>query len=446
MKRWALALLLLIAAQGVDGLATASLGLMPGAARAAAIAWLLLLPLWGLAAGYWAFQGWSRSAPRERGGRLLVFGLLLAGLWVSQRELQPWSLLHPGSGLQIESLEDGRVLRLQGPMAGGDGARLQPLLAAVRRIELASSGGAPSEALGLAAVLRARPELSLLLRGDCERDCVLVFLAAPSRVALHGAALGLQRLAAPSWNPLWQRWLDARLAPLLEALPPVLQQRRRYTPSPRLSRVEGVELQALLGRPSNALALLIPAAPASHSDWRLALDTHPVWPLLEQRQPGRLESLASALQAADPARAEGLAREALDLQAQRLRAGASALLQVQALELLDAQLQALTEDAACSRLPAQVPREQLPAALVMRELEWLRDAAHERLAEPARALKPLEQEVLRIALGAARSRQLERLLAGQQDCAGARQIVADLLALAPAQRRLAAKRVFLLAA
>lgn len=290
----------------------------------------------------------------------------------------------------------------------------------------------------------------LLLVGECARECLLWFLNAPERWALPNASLQLQRLDLAGWNPLLRSALRSALRPALP-LPPLLAQRQQLTPAPRLSRLDADALRPLLSAPPSPLLLRLPPAappaPARPADaWAVALQSHAVWPALAARFPGAAQALAAELaQAPDDAARQQRAGQALQALAQRLRREADASLRLQALALLDQQLQALAADADCRLLAAgsdAAVHGRLPAALQQRQIEWLREAA----ADPARDLAPLrggERQMLGIALGAGRLAQLERLRAGQLDCAPARALLQQLQALPPAQRRAAAKHLFL---
>lgn len=431
---------LLLAALLMDGLATWTLVAAPGAARAGVAVWLLLaLGLLGGAAlllqRLWRDQRWP--------GLLLAGSLLLSlGACAWRYAPEAWRLVaQDGKGIGVEALDGGRVLRLSGPLAAGDAARLAPLVQAARRVELSSSGGSPGDALALAAQLAESPR-PLLLRGPCTRDCALLFLASPQRLALPGSYLGLQQLHAPSWNPVWQRWLDARVAPAYVPLTDLQRQRLRLSRAPHLSLLEGADLERLLSRPANPLALLLPSAPASADEMLIALQTHAVWPVLEQRYPGLLPALAEGLAAApdDDARQQ-LAWAALRRQADSLAAEATPAVRLQALELAAEQLRALSDDADCRALGAgeSAVRAKLPAALQAREAEWMRDSARD-LQRDAPQLKPLEREMLSIVLGRTRLLAIDRLRSGRLGCAESRAVFDALLALPPAQRRLAAKR------
>lgn len=435
---------LLLAALALDGLATWTLIAAPLPARVGALAWLLTVA--GL--GWLLWRALAASATLARGPRLGAWGLallMLASLGASAWSYAPalLRLLGPAPrGLQMESLEGGRVLRLSGPLVPGDAARAEPLLAAAQRVEIDSSGGSPGDALALARQIAERPR-TLLLRGPCTRDCALLFLASPQRLALPGAYLGLQRLPAPSLNPLWQRWLDARLAPAYAPLSELKRQRLRLTPPPALSLLEGLDLESVLSRPANPLLLMLPPAPASAGDQLLALQTHGVWPALEQRFPGSQAVLAEALAALpDDAARQQLAWTALRRQRAALLAEAAPALRLQLMELLAAQLQALSSDADCRALGAGAAgvHDRLPPALQAREAEWLRDAARDAQRD-APELKAIEREMLFIVLGGSRLRAIDRLRAGELGCAESRSLIDALLALPPAQRRLAAKRL-----
>lgn len=447
MKQRMLPAGLLLAALSLDGLATWTLLASPWPARLGALLWALAsLALLG------ATVQLALSLPRGRRALGAVAALLLCASVLStgwRHAPDAWALIaHTRAGLQVEVLEGGRVLRLSGPLGAGDASRLIPQLGPVQRVEISSSGGSPGDALALADALRERPR-TVLLRGPCARDCALLFLASAQRLALPDAYLGLQHLRSPSWNPLWQRWLDGRLAPAYAPLSPLQQQRLRLTPAPSLSLLQGADLESVLTRPDNPLALVLPPQPAAPGDYLLALQTHAVWPSLEARFPGSLETLGAELAAQpDDAARQQLAWMALRGRAVQLAAEAVASLRLQALELLAEQMKALgDDDAACRALGRNdaVSRERLPRALQLREAEWFRDTARD-VQRDVPQLKSVELEMLSIVIGRSRLQGIDALRSGELGCAASRSLLDTLLALPPAQRRLAAKRWALSAA
>jgi hypothetical protein len=468
-RGWWLGAALLLLSLALD--AWASLSLLRPATPLAAGAWLLAWPLLLVGLGLWLGRGWRGASVALRTAMLVLAAWLLASaqLAVLPQVARVWQLLQPdkvSERLQASLADNGRTLQLRGPVAPGDAARLRALLAQqaqLVRVDLAVAGGAPVESLQLAEAVRARG-LATRLSGPCQRDCALLFLAGAQRQSLPGGQLQLQRLAPASLNPLWRAWLRREQARLYRAagLTPVWVDVLRLSAPQRLTELSPAALRSagLLTQAPFALDIeLPPRAGAVVQEYQQALQAHPIWPLLEQRQPGTLAEVAERMHAAHqagdataPDRAAWQAADAV-LQprlAQLLQEAGGPLWQ-RYLLLLSEQLAALQRPEECRALLAgdMGVRRALPAALAHREAEWIAEAAETPASSPDQArLSVLEQEVLRRALGPEAAQALPRLwtpggpVQRALDCRPASALTQLLLALPPAQRQLAARRLF----
>ncbi len=465
LRAWLPWALLIVLGLSVDGLAC--WGLLRGGA-VPALLWMLLQALLLLGAWGWLLvqlrkqplAGWQTGS-----ALLLALAFSANAFWgASSFFSTALSQLHtPAQSplLRIEQLDNGRTLRLQGPLQSGDAARLLARMRAepaLLRLDLALQGGATPEARQLAAFVAQRG-LQTRLVGRCERDCALVFLAGSKRQVLPQGLLALQRLDAPSLNPIWVHGLRLAQRQLyLEAgLPATLVTKLLLSPAPYLRDTAARELQltGVIGQTRFPLDVDLPPEPgASSSEYQQALSSNSYWLTLERRFPG-LGALAAERMLA--ARAQGAPEEAALQAAQALAvAGMQQMLaklgpelRLMYLQLLDAQLAALQEDSDCQALLAgdAAVRRRLPLELNQREADWIDTAALEPVAEQAlRRFSSLEAEVLRRAVGLSRLQDLARLwgpdAGSRPGCASARRSLGQLLALPGPQRNLALRRVF----
>ncbi|MFY8017715.1 MAG: hypothetical protein ACOVN9_06340 [Inhella sp.] len=449
----------------VDGLA--SWGQLNGGA-AAPLLWMLLQAVLLLAAWAFVLQQVRRGpSARVHVGWALLLALFLSAnfLWAALPHAgTAWRQIQPSSTqpqLRIESQDQGRTLRLQGPLQSGDAARLISRMnseAALVRLDLALEGGAMGEARQIAAAVSERG-LQTRLVGRCERDCVLIFLAGSKRQVLPSGLLALQRLDAPSLNPLWVHWLRSAQRKLyLDAgLPVPLVTKLLLSPAPFLrdTGVPEMRIGKLIGQTRFALDIDLPPEPgASSSEYQQALSSNSYWLLLERRFPGLTQLATDRMMAV---RAKGGSEEAaLETGHALAVAGVQQMLgklgpevRLLYLQLLDAQLAGLKSDADCQALLSGdvKVRRRLPVELSQREADWIETAALEPVPDQAaRRFSSLEAEVLRRSVGLTRMHELARLWGPdggtRPGCASARSSLAQLQALPGPQRHLALRRVF----
>ena len=121
------------------------------------------------------------------------------------------------------------------------------------------------------------------------------------------------------------------------------------------------------------------------------------------------------------------------------------------LSLLAEQMQALGHPGACRQhlTGDAAVRHDLPPALALKEAQWLAGAISEAPVEAsARPLTALEREVMRRALGERASAALPQLWmraprsASTLDCESAQTLIAQVLNLSAAERRLAMRHLF----
>ena len=459
----------------VDGLATYTL--VRGAAlQATAIAWLLAWPLllvltaW-FAVGCWRSAGESRKALAwvARVCVVVVSGWVLATfIWhvlpITRVMLKFASRAEASGSLQATVSADGLTLKLSGNIAAGDAARLRGWLAAnppPQRIDLASSGGRRAEAQVMASAITAA-HITTRATGACNNACALLLLAGQRRQMLPQAQLGLQRAEVPSFNPLWHNWAlqDQSSAYRSAGLPPLIVQRALATPPSWLWFPERDVLHAngvLTARPL-PLGADLPAASADNAEYALALSTNPYWQALEQRFPGIGATTAQHMVAARQNKPAADADRAATVVAYQAAIGQFSPLLAQAsgetrqlfLTLLAEQLQALSHPDTCRQHLAgdAAVRHELPPALALKEAQWLAAAISEVPAEARpRPLTVLEREVVRRALGERASAALTQLWVPPQgarnlDCESARALIAQVLNLPAAERRLALRHIF----
>lgn len=101
----------------------------------------------------------------------------------------------PDAPFTVELLEDGRRVRLAGPISHGMTERLESLLsngAPISRLELNSQGGLVAEARGLVRLIETYG-LSTFVAGDCLSACTLAFASGRPRILAPGGRLGFHR-------------------------------------------------------------------------------------------------------------------------------------------------------------------------------------------------------------------------------------------------------------
>ena len=463
----------------VDGLATNTL--VRGAApQAMAIAWLLAWPLLLLLTAWFAVGCWRSAGARYGESKTLAWvariGMVVVSSWVlatfvwhglpNTRAMLKFAAGGDEAGaLQATLSADGLTLKLSGNIAAGDAARLRGWLAASpppQRIDLAVSGGHRAEAQAMASAISAA-RITTRATGACNNACALLLLGGQRRQMLPQAQLGLQRAEVPSFNPLWHYWAhqDQASAYRSAGLPPMIAQRALATPPSWLWLPERDVLHAsgVLTAPPLPLGVDLPAATADVAEYALALSTNPHWQALEHRLPSISDSTAERMRvarlnasAADADRAANVAahQAALD-QFSPLLAHASGETRQLFLSLLAEQLPALGRAEACRQhlTGDATVRYELPPALALKEAQWLAASISEVPAEATpRPLSALEREVVRRALGERSTAALPQLWmpaprsTSTLDCASAQALIAQVLNLPPAERRLAMRHLF----
>jgi hypothetical protein len=109
----------------------------------------------------------------------------------------------------VELLEDGRGVRLAGPISHGMTERLEALLkggAPILRLELSSQGGMVAEARGLVRLIETYG-LSTFVAEDCLSACTLAFASGSTRTLAPGGRLGFHRYRQRS--PLVELFMTA---------------------------------------------------------------------------------------------------------------------------------------------------------------------------------------------------------------------------------------------
>lgn len=360
---------------------------------------------------------------------------------------------------------DGRRLQLKGTVGMGDAGRIEDLLRGapnVTLVEIDSPGGRLAEARRIAELLHAQPR-HIRVTGACDNACAVVLMAGQRRQAAPGAQLGFYRAPHASFNPLmkWAADRQQQDAYVQAGLPAAVVARVAKTTPTMAWHPDPSDLAAagLVTTPDRPFDIDLPAArDAAVADYTAALRTNPAWQAIERRFPGSIASAAEHMQAA---RAQGADDAGTQVEGQRtveplmqtLLFGASPELRIQFIELLAQQLdatRALGPDACRDLLAGDTAtRAALPAALAWRESAWLADA----MVEPPRTTErrrptALESEVVRRSLGDQAPTQLARLRqptrSGPRDtgCDKSAALIAAVLKLPVAERRLAARLGF----
>jgi hypothetical protein len=467
---------------GLDGLAT-WMALHGTPLAGGSMVWLAAWPL------FWLWLAWgawrttraasvhaacggpaaARIAALATMALVLLFTATTTVLHVLPRVPAAWRHAQGEDSLpaaRMTAAPEGHKLLLQGPLAQGDGERTAALVSqagAARLLELQSSGGHRAEALRLAETLAAGGWRTRVV-GPCEMACVLVFLAGRDRQLMPEGRLALHRQEPASLNPLWRTWARQEEAAQWQraGLPPMLVIKALSAPANQPWHPEMDELTAagLVGVPGRPLDLALPAAraPAPATEWLAALRSNPVWLTLERKLPGTLAAAAEHLQAARETGTEGAtlqtqAQRAIQARLPDLLRDASISLREHYAGLQAERLAAIGPGSAdtCRRVLAADPAllRDLPAPLRQREAAWLADVATETPdAHPARGLNALEHEVLSRALGERAPGLLvalgrpERASSPATGCAMATQLLAEVLKLPAAERRLALRLMY----
>lgn len=369
--------------------------------------------------------------------------------------------------LVVALSDDGRRLRLSGPIGLGDADEVEARLAAAPKaglVEIVSPGGRPGEARRIGEAIRARAAQTRLI-GRCEGACVLVFAAGSVRQMTPQARLGMHRWPSGSLNPLWERWTSQRLvddlrrAGVSEAY---VERTLAATPARRWNPgVDDLEAGGVVSVPAHPLEVGLPWRDGGRAeDIADALRTNATWVALDRHLPGVVTLAAQQMHAA---RAQGqpddevllLAHRVVEALLPRMALDAGHELRVAFAALLRDQLEAARSTAgapACAAVLAgdALARRALPAPLARREAAWLVDVSSEPVrTEPPRKPSVLELEVTRRTLGDRAPAALMSLWRPQgpvpQDARHCDEAIALLHAvgqLQPPERRLAVKLLF----
>lgn len=363
------------------------------------------------------------------------------------------------AALRIDPAADGSRLRLTGALGRGSAQALDAALSqhgSVWLLELDLNGGHAAEAAAASALARQRG-LHTRVVGACTTACVSLYLSGATRLIAPGQTLRLHPATVPSANPLLHRWArrvqqDAWQAAGLSAtlIDHVQGASERYPWTPYAHEWIDHGLVGLPQRPLEAVwppkqaaAETLPAAMAEALGW------HPVWQALDHRLPGVVARASAAAYAAHQAGADedsvqAEAQQVLLDQLPRLLSGASAPAREAYVRLLADQWAALLPDQplACQHMLNRAPlaSRTLPLPLQQQWARWLIEVATEA-PEPPRALTPLELEVVYRSLGPRAPDWLAGLVSDRglrpPTCDSAQRLVAELLRLPAAQRRLA---------
>ncbi|TDP61601.1 RDD family protein [Roseateles toxinivorans] len=361
--------------------------------------------------------------------------------------------------------DDGRTLRLEGPIGMGDATRLQRLLTTapqpVRLVELASPGGRVHEAERMVALVR-KVGADTRAVGGCESACTLVFLAGTQRQLMPGAQLGFHRASSGTYNPVFDEVANQHLAGTYRdmGLPESFISRTLRTPAHSMWYPASEELasHALIAALPQTLDVTLPDGDSvSTIDFKEALRGNPAWYRLEMRYPGLLTTAAARMQQAraaggGEAAQQGAALEVLAGHMPELLLGGPPELRHRYLLVLKAQLQAAQTGGGglCQALLAGQlnQRRHLPVELQARETAWLIAAADapamRRLPAPPSAL---ELEVVRRDLSVPVPGLLQGVWApasaqAPRPCEQVIRALNEVAALPAAQRELAQRLMF----
>ncbi|MBT9500659.1 MAG: RDD family protein [Burkholderiaceae bacterium] len=452
------------------------------ALQAGSIAMLIGWPLM-LIVDVWCFVGAWRAAAayRQMGGSALWANLARLCLALGALQTLASALIgfapQAGEFMQmargvdpigqaaLKLSDDGRTLRLDGPIGMGDATRLQQVLATapqpVRLIELASPGGRVHEAERMVALVR-KAGADTRAVGGCESACTLVFLAGAQRQLMPGAQLGFHRASSGTYNPVFDEVANQHLASTYRdmGLPESFITRTLRTPAHSMWYPGSEELasHALIAALPRTLEVTLPGdGAASAIDFREALRSNPAWYRLELRYPGLLARAAARMQqvrsaGGGDAAQQGAAQQVLAGHMPELLLGVPAGLRHRYLQVLRAQLEAAQTGGGglCQALLAGQlnHRRHLPAELQARETAWLIAAADapavRRLPAPPSAL---ELEVVRRDLSVPVPGLLQGVWAPAgghtaRPCNQVIQALDEVAALPAAQRELAQRLMF----
>lgn len=428
---------------------------------------------WRAAAEYRRIDGsalWANLARLCLGiGALQTLASALIGFVPQMGEF--WQMargIDPIGQVSLKLSEDGRILRLSGPIGMGDAGRLQQLLDSappqqkVKLFELASPGGRVYEAERMVELVRKAGSQTRAV-GDCESACTLVFLAGSQRQLMPGAQLGFHRASSGTYNPVFDEIANRELAATYRrmGLPEYFIDKTSKTPAHSMWYPKSEELVSheLILAPPKTLDVALPgSAEAPAAEYADALRSNPAWHQIEQRYAGTIATAAARMQAAraDQADEDAIQTEALRVLALRLPeliVASPPELRRRYLALLRAQLQAAQasgpEDCPALLAGDLGRHRRLPVELLARETSWLGAAAE---ATPPRRLpgppSGIELEVVRRTLGA----QAPGMLAGLWSdgtvkkaaprCDAVLRVLDQAAVLPAAQRELAERVVF----
>ena len=287
---------------------------------------------------------------------------------------------------------------------------------------------------------------------DSNSACTLVFVAGAQRSLVGRARLGFHRASVPSLNPLHDELANRRLAQLyVDAGMPedfvvsVLRTpaRRMWFPAADVLATAGIVPLPTL-KPELDPALPVDAPPERY---REALADNALWIELERRQPGLLDTAAHRMALA---RRHGLGLEAVAQDAQAIAMTAVPdVLRTAGPRSQEAYLGMLAAELRERRAGGEAACQAVLAldgdAMPVRMERWMQAALSERAERPpARALSPIELEVLQRELGAGASERIATLLAAPglrkgRGCAKTIELLDAMTRLRGPQRQLAVR-------
>lgn len=190
---------------------------------------------------------WRRSS-------MIMFGLYFVSILLSFvfADIQTWQNSWPllfGEPMVAVS-EDGRTLRIDGPISSGFTAMVEETLEAhpsIQGVDIDSPGGWSYQGRAAARLIEAR-QLDVSVHGSCDSTCTGLFMAGKHRYMAVGSTLGLHRVSTmldSSLVQLFRRYAPSVLFPdegldaYLErhGMPPEFLSLMRATPPDKITLV-----------------------------------------------------------------------------------------------------------------------------------------------------------------------------------------------------------------
>lgn len=205
------AVIWLIYFDGLDALPTSTAA---GSWLAAGVA----LALSSLIAPILAWRATGRIAGLELRGllRIAIVAAACSGVVLAAANLRQAAMVGPLTvaaetyrHYRLTYVPGSRTLVVRGDIGPGLAKALKAELARnpVSRVDITSGGGLVAEAMAMAAVLQAQPDLEVAARGQCMSACIIVLMAGERRLADYDMALGFHAIS--SSVELEDRWHQA---------------------------------------------------------------------------------------------------------------------------------------------------------------------------------------------------------------------------------------------